>query len=394
MQAVILAGGLGTRLKPFTDHMPKPMYVFRDKPFIEYLIEQVKSFGIIDILILLGYLPDKIMNYFGDGSKWGVHISYDVSPVEFDTGARLRSAKSKINDDFLLMYCDNYCPINIGKLLNSYIKSNSLVQLTAYSNSDHFTKNNMYVNDKGLVEIYDKRRQSSGLNVVDIGYAIVNHKVLNRIPEENVNFESALYPMLTAEGQLSAFVTGHRYASIGSWERIENASVFLKPKKVVFLDRDGTLNKRAAKACYIETPNDFEWLAGAKEAVKQLNDAGYMILLITNQPGIARGMVSQENLTAIHEKMQNELSEMGAKIDRIYYCPHDWNEGCDCRKPKAGLLYMAQRDFNINLTETVFFGDDERDMQAAEAADVQGILIDDEYTLFKAVTRWITKNGG
>lgn len=392
MQAVILAGGLGTRLRPFTYHMPKPMITIGDKPFLEYLINQVKGFGISEILILLGYLPEKVIEYFGDGSKWGIDIIYDITPVEYNTGARINAAKNKIRGDFLLMYCDNYCPINIHKALKHYKDKDALIQLTTYSNKDNYTKNNIFVNECGIVEIYDKRRQTKGLNVVDIGYAIVNHSVLSLIPNGNISFEEAIYPKLVVAGKLSAYVTDHRYVSIGSLKRLDLTKQFFIQKKVIFLDRDGTLNKRAPKASYTVCPEEFIWLPGSKEAVKKLTDAGYIIILVTNQPGIARKMVTLENLDAIHKKMLKELADIGGKIDKMYYCPHGWEEGCDCRKPKPGMLYAAQREYNLNLSEAFFIGDDERDIEAASAADVKGILIDEEYTLIDAVNDLLNSN--
>ena len=111
--------------------------------------------------------------------------------------------------------------------------------------------------------------------------------------------------------------------------------------------------------------------------------------MITNQPGIARGNLTIDDLNKIHDKMQSDLAKAGAKIDYIYYCPHNWDDGCLCRKPKPGLLYQAQKDLSLNLTECVFFGDDERDMEAAKAARVKGILVGEEYSLKDAVTDYL-----
>lgn len=384
-QAVILAGGYGTRLKPFTDTNPKPMYPFEGKPFLEYLIEQVKSFGIKDIVLLLGYLPEKVMNYFGDGSKWGVDITYSVTPVEYETGLRLKNAAELIQDEFLLMYCDNYCPIDFTKLVEEYRRNGGLLQFTAYRNEDGYTKSNLLIAQNGRVEVYDKKRLTPDLQGVDIGYAIVDKRVFSLLPEENHNFEAVVYPELVREGKLYATVTEHRYYSVGSWERIELTKAFFSPRKFIFLDRDGTLNVRPPRACYIERPEDFVWLPGAKEAVKKLKDAGYTILLVSNQPGLARGNLTEETLESIHEKMQADLAEIGACIDKIYYCPHNWDDGCACRKPKPGMFFQAQKEFSLDLTRCVMIGDDERDITAGEAAGCRCVLVSEEYPLTQAV---------
>ncbi|MCI8477017.1 MAG: D-glycero-beta-D-manno-heptose 1,7-bisphosphate 7-phosphatase [Oscillospiraceae bacterium] len=390
-QAVILAGGYGTRLKPFTDSNPKPMYPFEGKPFLEYLIEQVYSFGIRDIVLLLGYLPEKITDYFGDGSKWGVHITYSTTPVEYETGLRLKTATPLIADEFLLLYCDNYCPIDFRQLMSRYEENNAMIQFTAYQNLDGYTKSNLHLAENGLVEVYDKKRLTPGLQGVDIGYAIVNKKVFELLPEENHNFEAVVYPALVAQKKLYASVTQHRYYSVGSWERIELTKGFFQPKKVIFLDRDGTLNVRPPRACYIEKPEDFVWLPGAKEAIKTLKDAGYFIILISNQPGIARGNLTEETLAAIHEKMQQDLREIGAEIDKIYYCPHNWDDGCTCRKPKPGMFFQAQKEFNLDLTKCVMIGDDERDMEAGKAAGCTCWLIDNNMSLERVVYKYLSE---
>lgn len=392
-QAVILAGGLGTRLAPFTEHTPKPMYCFEGKPFLEYLIMQVKSFGIKDIVLLLGYLPKKIMDYFLQGEQYGVHITYRITPVEFDTGARIKMAEDILEDHFLLMYCDNFCPIDFNKLQESYFQNHAMVQITAYANKDGYTKDNLLLNGEGQVLCYDKKRTVAGLKGVDIGYAIISKQVLNLLPEEGCNFEALVYPEMVKEGRMFAEVTEHRYYSIGSWQRIELTRQFLKPVKTIFLDRDGTLNVKPAKACYVESPKEFVWIDGAREAVALLKKAGYRVILVSNQPGIAKGNLTIEKLDEIHNKMQKELEEKGGTIDAIYYCPHNWDDGCDCRKPKPGMLYQAQKDYSLNLTKCVMIGDDERDMEAAKAVGCRGILIDDNYTLLQAVKQLLGEQG-
>lgn len=388
-QAVILAGGLGTRMRPFTDEAPKPMYPFHGKPFIQYLVEQIKSFGIDRILILLGYLPEKIMDYLKDGSEYGVNITYDITPVEYNTGDRLLHAKDMIDSQFLLMYCDNYCPINFTKLSREYVDNKALIQLSVYENKDNYTKSNLLVED-GMIKSYDKTRTNPNLQGVDIGYAVINKEVFQYITERDANFEAMVYPELIRQGKLFATVTKHRYYSVGSWERINLTEQFFGNCPTVFLDRDGTINKRAAKACYIENPGQFVWLEGAEEAVRLLKEYGYRVILVTNQPGIARGNLTEDMLTRIHEKMQEDLKrDTGYQIDAIYYCPHNWDEGCECRKPKPGMLYQAQKDYSLNLTECILIGDDNRDIEAGMAAGCRTYQITDSRNLLQIVKEMV-----
>ena len=391
-EAVILAGGRGERLRPFTDTLPKPLYPINDLPFIEYLIKQIKGFGIRKIIILLGYLAPKVIEYLGNGKKYDVEIIYDVTPESYDTLERLFHAKNKIQNNFLLMYCDNYCPIDFNALVNNFYSHNADIELSVYDNSDLYTKNNVLVNQNGMVEIYDKLRKASNLNGVEIGYSIVKRRVLDIPNISETNFARGIFPYLALRNKLYATFVFHRYYSIGSYERMQLTEQFFKPKKVVFLDRDGTINQKAPKACYIEKSQDFIWLDGAKEAIKLLNDNDVITILITNQPGIARGNLTIQDLNSIHQKMQMDLKEIGARIDYIYYCPHNWDEGCNCRKPKPGMLYQAQKDLSLDLTKCVMFGDDERDMEAANSAMVKGILITSKNPLIKAVKDYLERS--
>lgn len=390
-QAVILAGGMGTRMQPFTNDNPKPMYPINGVPFIEYLIIQIKEFGIHHVLLLLGYMPEKIMDYLGKGEKYDLHIEYAVTPPSFETGERLAEAGGKIKDDFLLLYCDNYCPVDYERLLRDFQTNDAVIQISAYTNEDHYTKDNLRVAENGCVELYDKKRISSHLEGVDIGYALVKKEALALFQDEKEtvqsgNFELVTYPALVREKKLYATFTKHRYYSIGSWTRIEETKKFFDRRKTIFLDRDGTINVRPPKACYVEKEEEFIWLDGTMQAIRILKERGCRIILVSNQPGIARGRLTVEMLNRIHAKLQRELKqETGYEIDAIYFCPHNWDEGCECRKPKPGMLYQAQKDFALNLTKCILIGDDERDIQAGAEAGCRSILVNESYDLLCAV---------
>ena len=192
-QAVILAGGRGVRLEPFTIGKPKPMYEFNQTPFLSYLLLQLKQWGIKDVILLLGYMADVITNYFHDGSQFGMNITYDITPVDFDTGARLQHAYNLLEERFILMYCDNYCPLCFDRMERQFLTSGVLVQITAYENKEVYTKGNLKIHN-GIVQVYDKSRKTDGLQEVDIGYAFLKKEVVAAIPNENVNFEQKNIP--------------------------------------------------------------------------------------------------------------------------------------------------------------------------------------------------------
>ena len=387
-QVVIFAGGLGTRLRPITNTIPKPMIKFHGKPFLEYLVEQVKNQGIKKILLLLGYLPDIIQKHFQDGKKFGISIEYSVSEVENDTGTRLKKAKNKIDDIFYMMYCDNYCPLDFYVMYKSFTKNDLWGQLTVYGNKDKYTKDNIRIRDS-IVEEYDKTRLMEKLSGVEIGYAIFKKHILDLIPEGNVNFEKTVYPKLVKSRKLGGFVTDHRYYSVSSHERLHLTKQFLLRPKAIILDRDGVLNEKAPKAQYVTNWDEYKWLPGARESLKLLKENGFTIIVVTNQAGIARGYMTEKDLLEIHKKMNDELKSHDAKIDAFYYCPHGWNDNCECRKPKPGMLFQAQRDFHLDLSKTYFIGDDERDKAAGDQAGCKSLLVDKDNSLSKLINNFL-----
>jgi D-glycero-D-manno-heptose 1,7-bisphosphate phosphatase len=374
-QAVILAGGIGTRLRSLTYKIPKPMIKFNNKPFLEYLINLLKENGIEEVILLLGYLPEKIKEYFGNGSNFGINIKYLVGDVSFETGKRIKNAEDLLDDNFLLMYCDNYWPLNLKNLLEYHNNHSVLATVTIYTNKDNFTKSNMKVDNQGYVILYDRSRKEKNLSGVDIGFFIINKEVLKWMPNTNFSFEKEILPKLIKEKQIAGYLTDHKYYSIGTIERLPITEQFLKLKKVIFLDRDGVINKKPSKADYVKSWDEFKFLPGALEALKILTQNGYEIYIISNQAGIARGMMTEDDLKEIHEKMKKELRKCGASISDIYYCPHGWDEGCECRKPKPGMFFQAAREHYLDLTKIIFIGDDERDVEAGEAAGVKTILV-------------------
>ncbi len=386
-QAVILAGGRGTRMAPFTDTMPKPMVLVHGRPFLEYLIEMLRDAGITRVVLLLGYMPEVIQAYFGDGRRWGLEISYSVSPVEDETGARVLKSFPLYDPVFLLMYCDNYWPVLLGRMWGKFSASNAAAMVTVYSNADKSTKDNLVVDENGYVTLYDKSRKHLGLKGVDIGFLILRKDALGLLSDDNVSFEASLYPRLVARHELLAFVSDHKYYSVSSPDRLPLTEQFLARVPTVFLDRDGVLNRKMPRAEYVRSWNDWQWLPGVREAVARLSRAGLRIIIVTNQAGIARGAMTEADLRLIHTQMKAELCEVGAEVGAVYYCPHGWDDDCNCRKPRPGMLWQAQKEFHLDLTRTCLVGDDDRDGEAAAAAGCHFLKVTEETPLAALVEK-------
>ncbi len=392
-QAVILAGGRGERMRPLTDIRPKPMIEVGGKPFLEHQIVMLRDQGFKRVLLLLGYLPDVVRDYFGDGRKWGLEIDYSVTPIEDKTGRRLKLAENKLEDLFFLLYCDNYWPMDMEKMWRRYVEASVPMMVTVYSNKDNYTKSVLRVDETGFVAVYDKTRKAPDLQGTEISYAIMRRELVAGLPEGNIGLEETLFPSLISRRQLAAFVTHHRYYSVGDTFRLPITQAFLAHRPAIILDRDGVLNEKAPRANYVRNWGEFKWLPGAKESLCLLKEAGFRVIIVSNQAGINRKAMTEDDLFDIHRTMVKEVENAGGRIDAIYYCPHDWDEGCECRKPKPGMLFQAQHDFNLDLSRTLFIGDDERDGQAAEAAGCLSALVSGEKTLLKIVAELIlTRN--
>jgi len=277
------------------------------------------------------------------------------------------------------LYGDNYWPLDIEKLLAHHRAHGEVATVTVYERPySAAKKNNMRVSD-GVVQIYDKKRETDGCNGVDIGFFILSRSVLDLIPDANVNFEAAVFPTLIEKKQLVGFLTKHPYWGLTDAARLPSVERALDPaRKVLFLDRDGTLNKKAAKAQYITSWDAFEFLPHAQDALGELSQRGYEMYLITNQPGIARGIVREEDVHDIYARLTGMLSEKRIVIAGMYYCPHGWDDKCECRKPAPGMLYAAALEHDIDLTRALFIGDDERDKEAGDAVGARTILVPHE----------------
>lgn len=391
-QAVILAGGLGTRMKPFTEKVPKPMIPVNDKPFMEYLIYMLRDNGIQEVVLLLGYMSEQVVEYFNCNPVPGVSIVYHIGETWWNTGTRVKRAEKLYDETFLLMYCDNYWPLKIKTHVELFQKNDPDILLTVYNNRDGYTRNNISVDESGRVAFYDHERKSPALNGVDMGFFIFRKRVVEGMPEEDFHLTRDFLPGLIEKGRVYAHTTDQVYYSIGSLDRLPATEEYLREQKVVFLDRDGVINKKAPKADYVKKPEEFEFLPGVTEAFRLFHEAGYKVVIITNQAGIARGKMSEEDLSSIHSLMTDEIVKAGGQVEKIYHCPHGWDEGCFCRKPQPGMLFAASKDLKVPLKDSVFIGDDERDKMAGDAAGMETLLVSKEISLLD-ITKMITRRG-
>jgi histidinol-phosphate phosphatase family protein len=367
-QAVILCGGLGTRLRPLTDNLPKPMVSINGKPFLYHLLTQLAEQGFKRFLLLTGFLSEKISNYFGDGSQYGWSITYSDGPTDWDTGRRLWEARENCDKQFLLLYSDNFVQFSAKKLKHLHVKLRTQVTLLLAPKE----KGNIKVSGDGKIQAYDKHRYGKDFNYVEVGYMIIDRApffydfpFIQNFPDFNL---SELLQQYAQKKKLGGLVVHDHYHSISDPRRLNLMCKYLKPKKILLIDRDGTLNEKAPQGQYISNWSQFKWIPSTLEALKILAKDGFQFIVITNQAGIARKMLEPKKVEEIHQQMTLQLGKEGVRVLKVYMSPHHWNENSFMRKPAPGMFFKAAKDFNLRMDRTLYIGDDERDCVAAKNA--------------------------
>lgn len=413
MKVVIMAGGKGTRIASVRNDVPKPMINICGKPILEHQIDNLKACGLTDIILVIGYLGDKIKEYFGDGSKFGVNIEYFVEDHPLGTAGALFKMP-QLTEDFLLLCGDVIIDVDFNRFIAFHKEHKAWASLVAHPNG-HPYDSSLLVTEidapktvGGMPEdthrvirwmakederTYYKNRVNAGIEL--ISPELLKETMKNFVPRhpetpDKIDLDRDVLKPNIPSGKIFAYDTPEYIKDMGTPDRfyetekdIESGKVHarnLKNKqKAIFLDRDGTINKMVG---FVTKSEQFELIEGAAEAIKAINKSGYLAIVVTNQPVIARGDCTFDELQTIHDKMETELGKVGAFVDAIYVCPHHTDKGfegerpeykcnCDCRKPKPGLLLQAAKDFNIDLSESYMIGDSHRDVEAGENAGVK-----------------------
>lgn len=406
MKTIISAGGKGTRISNIFSDIPKPMIPIDGMPVLEREISNLKEQGFDDIIITVSHLGNIIMDYFGDGSKispitgkpFGVKIEYFFEEVPLGTAGALFKLKNKLNDDFLLLNGDAVFDVDFKRFVDYHKKKGGLATLFTHPNSHPYDSGLIITNkDESVREWLSKEdiRPQYYKNRVNAGLHVLSPRVLDINPgTEKVDLDRQILKPLCKTGKVFVYDSPEYVKDMGTPERyymvqdnykegiVESKNLNNK-QKAIFLDRDGTINKYVG---FVRKPEEFELIDGVSNTIRQLNNLGYLVIVITNQPVIARGEVTVDGLEEIHNKMETMLGKDGAYVDAIYYCPHHPHKGfagelpelkieCECRKPKPGLLLKAARDYNIDLEKSWMIGDSEIDILAGKNAGCKTALI-------------------
>jgi NDP-sugar pyrophosphorylase family protein len=227
-QAVILAGGKGTRLRPLTENIPKPMIDINGKPFLEYQILLLKKYGINDIILSVGYMKEKILGHFGDGSKLGVNITYSKEDKAMGTGGALKLAENKVDDEFFVVYGDSYLDLDYSDVMKFFKNKNKLALVVVYDNKENTdVKNNIVLDKEDNVAEYNK--DSDKGNFVDAGVLILKKEVLKMIEKDKeISLEKEIFPKLIRDKELIAYKSDKRFYDMGTEERLGEVRLILR----------------------------------------------------------------------------------------------------------------------------------------------------------------------
>lgn len=409
-----MAGGRGTRISELFPDIPKPLIPIQGIPVLEREIISLRDQGFTDIILTVSHMAGKIMHHFGNGRKLRIHISYYVEKKPLGNAGALFMLKEQLGDeDFLLLNADAVFDVDFNRMVEFHKQHGGLVTLFTHPNSHPYDSGLIIVGENGEVEkwlakederpLYYKNRVNAGLHVISpkaLELSGVNKEEIGKEIDgkvKKVDLDRQILKPLCGTGTMFCYDSPEYVKDMGTPERfiaveedykkgVVSAKNLKNKQKAIFLDRDGTINKYVG---FLRKEEEFELLPGVADAIKKINKSGYLAVVVTNQPVIARGEVTYSQLENIHNKMETFLGKEGAYLDGIYFCPHHPHSGyegevkelkieCECRKPKPGMLLKAAEDLNIDLSQSYMVGDGENDIKAGKAAGCKTVLLNTE----------------
>lgn len=397
MKTVIMAGGKGTRISPISVEIPKSMLPIAGKPVLEHQLECLANQGYRDILIVTGHLGEAIHEYFGNGSQFGVAIEYYHEEKPLGTAGSLVALKDTLTADFLLINGDLLFDVDLKRFEAFHRAKKALATLFTHPNDHPFDSELIIADRDSRVTGWLDRanRGDSYKNLVNAGIHILSPRIFSEKEKvDKLNLDRDLLIPSLSSGKIFSYNSPEYVKDMGTPKRYKEvgcdylsgkvkAKNLRNKQKAIFLDRDGTINKYKG---FVTKPEHLSLIDGSARAIAEINRSGYLAILITNQPVIARGDCSLAELEQIHNRLEYLLGEQGAYLDAIYFCPHHPDKGfegerieykidCSCRKPKPGMILQAAQDFNIDMEESFMVGDSIRDVLAGQAAGGQSAFL-------------------
>ncbi len=409
MKTVLIAGGKGTRISSVSGDIPKPMLKIGNKPVLEHQIECLRKQGFTDIIITIGHHGNVISEYFGDGKKispvtgipFGVSIEYFAEDEPLGNAGALFKLQKKLTEDFLLINADLMFDVDLKRFVRYHKEKKAAATILTHPNNHPYDSSIIIADNNNMVTnwlLKEDEKPQYYKNRVNSGIHILSPEIFNmEISTVKVDLDRQILKYLADEKKLYCYDSSEYVKDMGTPDRFSSVSrdyadgliskkSLVNKQKAIFIDRDGTINKYVG---FLKDIEEFELTDNCAEAIRKINKSGYLAIVVTNQPVVARGEVTENELSQIHNKMETLLGNKCSYLDGIYYCPHHPHKGfeneivelkidCDCRKPKPGMIFAAVEDFNIDPKNSWVIGDSENDIKAGIAAGCKTVLIGDK----------------
>jgi len=401
MQVAILIGGKGTRVKSISKKIPKPFLKINKRAIIDHQIKKLNNFNKIYILSNEGLA--KFHNTLKKRyKKKKIIIFEEKKPL--GNGGCLKELENYISEDILILSGDLIFNIDFKKFFLFHKRNKSDISFLVHPNDHPFDSDLLEINKENkLIKFHKKPHSKKNIgNLCLSGIMIINKKILKFIkPNKFQDFSKNILPKLIKKKiKIYAYNTREYVKDVGTPKRIKLVEKHIKTKKyingiiskklpAIFLDRDGVINKEYPQKHY---QNPMEINKGAVSAVKTINENGHLVVIVTNQSAIAKGVLTINELENDHKKLEYYFGKFGAYFDRIYYCPHYPINGfkgeikklkkkCSWRKPNNGMLIQAIKDLNIDVKNSYMIGDRLTDYNAAKKTKVKFMIVGNKFKI-------------
>jgi histidinol-phosphate phosphatase family protein len=388
-QALILCGGLGTRLGERVASIPKPMLPINDRPFLDILIQETARYGIDRIVLLAGRFGEQIASAYDGRKVWGAQIEVLIEPAPLGTGGALKFAESRLDPEFLVLNGDSWIDADLVQFAREWTAARMenptyVFQMLLHTVPDAGRFGSVVKNERQVTALLEKSPDNIGKpGLVNAGVYLMTKQVVEQIrPDTPCSLETDVLPRIIASGSVAAVAApaDSFFIDIGipeTYVRAQSELRAARTRPAVFFDRDGTLNHDTG---YTHRVEDLVWMPDAQQAIATANARGYFVFVVTNQAGIARGLYDEIAVQAFHREMQEQLCAYGGHIDAFEWCPHHaeasiaaYRKDCRRRKPAPGMINDVIAFWPVDATRSILIGNSDADMQAAKAAGVRPV---------------------